>query len=227
MTHPRVFAYIIATVGPKYELSGSVPWVKEGKVFFGPCKKNMRPEVLRGDYIMGISPAGVGDRRRVLLWMQAEKPMTFADAYWRGDSERLFRLARRNAIHVRPKKGADHVPGNSETYEHIPRATHSSDWRTDITGKRDVFFLGQKGSWVAEKGGPVVTAELVELLREGITWKGTATLQNPLTENPRGKHALLTGVAARSVIEWVPEPTKRLLSSRSRATCCHRKCSCE
>jgi len=227
MANPRVFAYIIASVGPKYKLKGTVPWVKLGRVFFGPCKKRMRPDVKKGDYIMGISPAGVGEGRRVLLWMRAAEPMTFAQAYERGETDRLFRLARGNAIHVRPKKGIHHVKGNADTYEHIPHATHSSDWRTDINGKRDAFLVGMKGSWAAGKDGPEVTEELVELLREGITWRGHQTLQNPLTENPRGKHALLKGKDARNVIEWVPEPTKRLISSAARATCCHRKCSCE
>lgn len=227
MSTQRVFAYIIASVGPNYKLRGTVPWVKEGKVFFEPCKKNMRPKVQEGDYIMGISPAGVGEHRRVLLWMRVEEKMTFADAYQRGETDRHFRLARRNAIHVRPRRGVDHVHGIPETYEHIPHADHSSDWRTDIEGERDAFFIGDSGSWVAGYGGPVVTQEAVELLREGITWKGNATLQNPLTENPRGKHALLSGSAARRIIEWVPEPTKRLLSSPSTASNCRRRCSCE
>jgi hypothetical protein len=224
---PRVFAYIISTVGPDYRLIGSVPWVKEGKVFFGPCKKRMRPDVKKGDYIMGISPAGVGKQRRVLLWMRAAQPMTFAKAYERGETDRLFRLVRGNAIHVRPKKGIHHLAGNADTYEHIPHATHSSAWRKDIDRKRDAFLVGMRGSWAAGPGGPVVTEELVELLREGVTWKGHSTVQNPLTENPRGKHALLTGNAARRVIDWVPEPTKRLLSSSSRTICCRRNCSCE
>jgi len=227
MSDARVFAYIIATVGPNYELRGSVPWVKQGKVFFGPCKKNMRPYVREGDYIMGISPAGVGEQRRVLLWMRVGEKMTFAGAYQRGETDRLFRLARRNAIHIRPKRGVGRLDGDPDMYEHIPHAPHSSDWRTDIKGKRDVFFTGENGSWIAGKDGPQVTEKLVELLREGITWRGHATLRNPLTENPRGKHALLTGNAARRVIDWVPEPTKRLLSSPLRPTCCQRKCSCE
>jgi len=227
MAQPRVFAYIITTVGSNYELRGSVPWVKEGKVFFGPCKKKMRTHVREGDYIMGISPAGVGEQRRVLLWMRVGEKMAFAEAYQRGETDRLFRLARRNAIHIRPKRGVGHVDGDPDTYDHIPHATHSTDWRTDIKGKRDVFFTGENCSWVAGKGGPVVTEELVDLLREGIPWRGHATVRNPLTENPRGKHALLTWSAARRVIEWIPEPTKRLLSSSSKARCCQRKCSCE
>jgi len=32
---------------------------------------------------------------------------------------------------------------------------------------------------------PNVTEELVELLKEGIKWKGQATVHNPFTENAR------------------------------------------
>jgi hypothetical protein len=136
MRNPRVFAYIIATVGSNYKLRGTVPWVKEGQVFFGPCKKRMRPEMNRGDYVMGISPAGIGKKRRVLLWMRIAERMTVAQAYKRGGTDRLFRLARANAIHVRPKKGILHVAGHPDAYEHIPHADHSSGWKSDIRGKK-------------------------------------------------------------------------------------------
>jgi hypothetical protein len=227
MAKPRVFAYIIASVGPNYKLRGSVPWVKEGKVFFGPCKRYMRPKVEEGDYIMGISPAG--KQRRVLLWMRVGEKMTFADAYERGKTDRLFRLARRNAIHVRPRRDIEHIPGNPSTYEHIPGATHSKDWPKDIEEKgekRDTFLVGDKSSWAAEQGGPLVTQELIEMIRIGIKGGAGPTIHNPLTQNARGKHALVTGKAAQQIIKWVPEPSKRLLSSRSRTTC-HRTCSCE
>lgn len=226
MAEPRVFAYIIASVGPNYRLRGTVPWVKEGQVFFAPCKKRMRPEMQPGDYVMGISRAGVGEKRRVLLWMHIAERITFAQAYKRGEADRLFRLARGNAIHVRPKRSVDLIEGNPDTYEHIPRATHASDWRSDIRGKRDAFFVGDNNSWAAEGGGPGVTEDLVNVFREGIKWRGNPTIQNPLTENARGKHVLLTGEAARRVIQWVPEPSKRLVSSGSRRKC-GRHCSCE
>jgi hypothetical protein len=179
-----------------------------------------------GDYVMGISPAGVGQKRRVLLWMRIAERMTFAEAYRRGETDRLFRLARGNAIHIRPKKGVVFVEGDPDAYAHIPHATHSSDWKSDVRGKRDAFFVGDKSSWAAESGGPVVTEDLVDLLREGIKWRGLATTQNPLTENARGKHVVLTGEVARQVIQWVREPRRRLLSSRSRSRC-GRRCSCE
>ena len=229
MLEPCVFAYVITTVGSNYKLhAGSVPWVREGTVFFGPCKKNMRPKVNEGDYIMGISPAGVGEQRRVLLWMRVAEKMSFAEAYGRGETDRLFRLARRNAIHVRPKQSLNKLQGVPTTYEHIPGAQHSSVWRSDIKGKRDVFLLGANGSWAAGSGGPVVTSEVVELLREGITWRGNATTQNPLTENARGKHIRLTGKTAQQLIDWMPSPSKRLVSSTSGSrTSCRRKCSCD
>jgi hypothetical protein len=208
---PRVFVYIITSVDAHYHVKrGCVPWVAGGKVFLGPCKMFMRPEVEKGDYIMGISPAG--RMRRVLLWMRVDTPMTFADAYRRGDSDRLFRLARGNAIHVCPKEVGEHIRGNPELYEHISGAMHPLKWPTDIRGDRDVFISGANGSWVAATEGPLVTTELVNLLQNKITW-GTATIENPLTRNARGKHVCLTGEIARRIIEWVSEPGKRVFSS--------------
>jgi hypothetical protein len=81
-----------------------VAWVKEGQVFFRPRKKNMRPKMKKGDYVMGISPAGVGAHRRVLLWMRLLEPMTFAEAYKRGDTDRLFASPARERDPRSPKK---------------------------------------------------------------------------------------------------------------------------
>lgn len=186
----------------------------------------MRPNLKEGDYVMGISPAGVGEHRRVLLWLHIAKAMTFGEAYELGDKDRIFRAARGNAIHVRPKKGLRPQPGNPNTYEHIPHATHASDWKTDILGKRDAFFVGDELSWIAEDDAPEVTEELVELLRKGITWSGQATVQNPLTENARGKHVLLTGKEATRIIQSVRVPKKILASSRP-IILCRRYCICE
>jgi hypothetical protein len=207
---PRVFVYIITSVYAHYHVKKScVPWVAEGKVFLGPCKKYMRPKVEEGDYIMGISPAG--RERRVLLWMRVDKLMTFAEAYERGDTDRLFRLARGNAIHVRPREVGEHVRRNPDAYEHIPRAMHPDNWRTDIRGDRDVFISGANGSWVADEEPPVVTQDLVDLLPKE-KGGGVPTIQNPLTRNARGRHVCLTGDTACRVIEWVSEPGKRVFS---------------
>lgn len=223
---PRVFAYVIATVGPNYRLNGCVPWVTDGKVFFGPCKKEMRPEVQPGDYIMGISRSGIGTHRRVLLWMRVTEKMTFAQAYWKGEKNKTFRAARRHAIHVRPKRGAEYKPGDAKSYEHIARAPHPHKWRNDILGRKDVFLVGGTGSWVAENDGPVVTEHLVELLRKGIDWSGEATVRNPLTQNARGKHALVTGKAALAILSLIP-PVKKTIRFSDLRTVCVRDCPCE
>lgn len=224
---PRVFAYIIRTVGAGYRLKGAVPWFSGGKIFFGACKKRMRPDVEPGDYIMGISGAGAGRPRRVLLWMKVDKRMTFKEAYERGETDKVFRDVRGTAIHVRPRNVPLHQPGDPGCYEHIHGAPHSDEWQTDLKGKRDVFLTGARGSWVAAKKGPEVTEVLVDLLRDGIKWKGNATVTHPLTENARGKHALLVGATARQIILWVPRvqtPPESNLVSRN---ACARKCSCE
>lgn len=225
---PRVFAYIIRTVGRNYELTGCVPWVAHGRVFFGPCKKKMRPELKPGDYIMGISRAGAGKQRRVLLWMQVAKRMTFADAYLRGNSDWVFRAARGHAIHVRPREGSNFRAGEVASYEHIPNAPHSNKWRSDIRGKRDAFLVGSKASWVAAANAPKVTQELVDLLKTGISWSGKATVKNPLTQNARGKHAVLTGKEAQRVIDWVPRVSHPVrFSIPATHSVCVRSCSCD
>jgi len=224
---PRVFAYIIRTVGAGYRLNGAVPWVSGGKVFFGACKKRMRPDVQPGDYIMGISGAGAGRPRRVLLWMKVDKRMTFKDAYDRGETDKAFRDVRGTAIHVRPRNVPLHHPGDPGCYEHIPGAPHSDEWESDLKGKRDVFLTGTKGSWVAAEKGPEVTAVLVDLLRDGINWKGNVTVTHPLTENARGKHALVVGTTARQIISWIPRGRIGIGSESGPRSACSRKCSCD
>jgi hypothetical protein len=224
---PRVFAYIIATVLPDYRLNGCVPWVSQDRVFFGPCKKRMRPQLKPGDYIMGISPSGIGKQRRVLIWMQVSEKMTFAEAYLRGNTDRLFRAARGHAIHVRPKEESNLKRGNTASYEHITDAPHAHKWRKDIKGKRDVFLVGSRKSWVAGVNGPEVTGELIELLQKGVNW-GKATVKNPLTQNARGKHAVLSGRDARRVLDWVPRVSKRVQNSEpATRSVCVRSCSCD
>lgn len=224
---PSVFIYVIRTVGPGYKLKGAVPWVFVGRVFFGACKKRMRPHVKPGDYVMGISGSDAGHPRRVLLWMKVDERMTFKEAFERGQKEKSFHALRGTAIHVRPLDVEGHLAGDPNCYEHIQGAPHADEWRSDLKGNRDVFLTGGKESWVAEANGPPVTETLIELLKEGITWRGLATLENPLTENARGKHVHLTGHAADQIISWVPHVSMHSKSSKHQHSACGRKCSCE
>jgi hypothetical protein len=185
----------------------------------------MRPEVKPGDYIMGISGSGGGLPRRILLWMSVAESLTFKQAYERGRTDKVFRAIRGKAIHVRPRKNGVYSPGVPESYEHIPHAPHSDDWRADIRGDRDVFLVGGKDSWVSEREGPEITEQIVELLSEGITWKGHATTRNPLTENAVGKHAVVTGNIAQQIISRMPRVLTPLRFSSPRIACAH-TCSC-
>jgi hypothetical protein len=229
---PRVFAYIIRTVGPGYRLTGFVPWVSNRKVFFGACKKKMRPHVKRGDYIMGISGSGAGRPRRVLLWMRVAEPMSFRDAYEKGRTNNAFFNVRGKAIHLRPCKDVAYIRGNPECYVHIKGAHHEDDWRSDVKGNRDAFLVGRGGSWVAEVEGPIITPELVELLSGGFpsTWKGHATVSNPLTQYARGKHVLVTGETAQRIVSWIQREQQGvrnpIQSSSGSRIACARICSC-
>jgi hypothetical protein len=86
--------------------------------------------------------------------------------------------------------------------------------------------VGGKGSWVAERDGPIVTEPLVKLLRKGIGWSGEATVRNPLTQNARGKHARVTGKAARAILSFIP-PVKKTIRFSDLRTACVRDCPCE
>ena len=170
----------------------------------------MRPEVEPGDYILGISGAGGGTPRRVLLWMCVCETISFAEAYRRGERDPAFRAARGGPIHVRPKKGVAFVRGWPPSYAHIKGATHVQDWKGDIWRERDAFLAGDRGSWVAGAVGPEVTENLVSLLGAGINLKGETTVQNPLTKNSRGKHAVVEGAAARKIVNLMR--AKRVIS---------------
>lgn len=149
--------------------------------------------------------------------------MRFVDAWERGNSDTTFRKLRGKAIHIRPLRRSREIPAPG-CYEHIPGAQHEDDWENDVKGNRDVFLVGEVGSWVASDDGPEVTQELVEALRFGIDWKGNATVKNPLTENARGKHVCLTGSIAQKVILMMPDlPTTTV---KAESTGCQRKCSC-
>ncbi len=235
---PAVFAYIIATVEKGYRLVGSVPWVARGHVFFGPYKKNMRPKVMKDDYILGISPSGIG-RRRVLLWLQVADIISFAEAFRRGNGKdgtgklyKSLRASGRNGerdtkpIHIKPrdKEVYEVQNGDPNRYEHILGAPHEDDWETDIRGAKDCFLIGSNGSWVAGKDGPVVTSDLVDLIATGISC-GRATVDNPLTQNARGKHATIVGDDAVKLIHLMENlrPERSLVNS---APDNNRRCSC-
>jgi hypothetical protein len=159
--------------------------------------------------------------------MKVDERMTFKEAYDRGKEDKVFLSLRGTAIHVRPLDVPVHVAGDPNCYEHIQGAPHKDEWQSDLRGTRDVFLTGTKGSWVAAANGPEVTEALIELLKKGISWKGLATVSNPLTENAVGRHACVSGPASHQIIKWVPQILMQSVSSQHQHSACESKCSCE
>jgi hypothetical protein len=131
------FVYVVMTLTRDYIQRDfcNVPNEWGDRLYFGPCKKTMRPKMRSGDYIFGISPSKLRPRR-VLFAAKIEERITFAEAYKR------FRDLRgpEGPIHVRPIQGTGSFPASH--YEHIPDSMHETDWRSDLaTPEMDAFFV--------------------------------------------------------------------------------------
>jgi hypothetical protein len=159
------FIYGVRAVNADYsQRENSVPNEYSGRIYFGPCKRRMRPKMQPGDFIFGISPSGFQPRRIVFAARIAER-MNFADAY-----DRYPKLRGRNGqIHMQPsKRGGIGFP--DAVYEHIPGAMHEGDWRDDLrTEQMDAFFVcdqadGAIGRWLGFDG-PVLMSDMVFFLR--------------------------------------------------------------
>jgi len=160
------FIYVVPSVGKDYRQPNleCVPTTFGGRIYFGPCKKPMRPRMSAGDYIFGISPSGRSPRRVVFAARVTEK-MSFAEAY------RRFPKLRGpvGPIHVQPAR----IPGPTfpeSHYAHIPNANHADTWRSDIrTLELDSFFVCDRekeclGRWLGP-AGPAVEGQILTFLK--------------------------------------------------------------
>lgn len=163
---PTGFIYIVASVGKDYQQPSfqAVPTWHGERIYFGPCKKPMRPKMQPGDVVVGLSPSGAFPRR-VLFAARIEQRLKFSEAYGRFPDLR----GPAGPIHVRPAER----PGSSfpeSEYEHIPYGNHAESWRSDLlTPALDAFFVcatAEKivGRWLG-KNGPAVKGALLDLLR--------------------------------------------------------------
>jgi Nucleotide modification associated domain 2 len=163
---PTGFIYVLSTVGRNYTQSDAraVPCFFEGQIYFGPCKRPMRPKMHAGDYVFGISPSGAFPRRIVYAARIAER-MTFAEAYRRFPKLR----GPEGPIHVRPTRFPGLIFPLSD-YAYIPDSIHAGDWAKDIAyPAMDAFFVLQKAKRVAGRwlgaAGPAVRGEILDFLR--------------------------------------------------------------
>ncbi len=137
------FVYVVRTIKTKNYIQKhfcNVPTEWGDRLYFGPCKKMMRPKMRSGDYIFGISPAELSPRRVVFV-AQIEERITFKEAYIRFPGLH----GPRGPIHVRPIQGTGSFP--TSNYEPIPGSMHEDKkkWQRDLaTCERDAFFVCSK-----------------------------------------------------------------------------------
>jgi hypothetical protein len=107
---PTGFMYVVKTVTRRYvqRCFSNVPTPWEGRLYFGPCKRSMRPKMRKGDYVFGVSPSATRPRRIVFVARIHEK-ITFAEAYRRFPDLH----GPKGPIHVCPAKEVGPFPESS------------------------------------------------------------------------------------------------------------------
>jgi hypothetical protein len=190
------FIYVVRTVTPSYTQPAfcNVPTEFDDRLYFGPCKRCMRPRMHAGDFIFGVSPSCTSPRRIVFV-AEVEELMSFAEAYHRFPDLH----GPPGPIHVRPINGIGAFPQSS--YQHIPGSMHPEDWPADLaTPDLDRFFVcrqtdGWLGRWLGSSG-PVIDNEILAFLNgcsaygsAGYLGQNTGTLSNPIAYG-----ALYTGL---------------------------------
>ncbi len=131
------FIYIVASTKKDYTQKAfyNVPTPCGALLYFGACKKRMRPRMNEGDYIFGISSSKTRPRR-IVFAARIDECINFAEAYHR------YRELRgpEGPIHVQPIKGKGSFPRSH--YEHIPGSTHRKRWERDFASPNlDRFFI--------------------------------------------------------------------------------------
>jgi hypothetical protein len=159
------FVYVVMTLTRNYIQRDfcNVPTEWGDRLYFGPCKKTMRPKMRSGDYIFGISPSKLRPRR-FLFAAKIEERITFAEAYNRYPALQ----GPKGPIHVCPIQGTGSFPASH--YKHIPGSMHGNDWQRDLaTHEMDAFFECSKqedwqGRWLGLYG-PEMNDEILSFLR--------------------------------------------------------------
>jgi len=192
---PTGFIYIITTVGGDFQQPSkvAVPTWHVDRIYFGPCKRPMRPRMRAGDYVFGLSASKTFPRRFLFAARIAER-ISFAQAF------RRFPVLRgpEGPIHVKPVNRAG-LSFPESHYEHIPGGNHADDWKADIrTLELDAFFVCDKasactGRWLGADG-PAVNGELLEFLRTCEVWGSPgklADMNRSATEDVPIRHGRL------------------------------------
>jgi len=156
------FIYIVASAKNKYnqEFFCNVPTDFGGRLYFGPCKKPMRPKMKVGDFIFGISPANPKPRK-IIFETQIDEKISFKEAYGRFPQLR----GPDGPIHVRPVNRKN-CSFPEKMYEHIAGAMHPNDWKQDLaTPDLDAFFVCTEGKKWLGRFGPDIDNEILDFLK--------------------------------------------------------------
>jgi hypothetical protein len=161
----RGFIYVVTSVTKDYEQQSfcNVPTEFAGRLYFGPCKRAMRPKMQPGDLIFGLSPSHAGPRR-ILFATRIEEQVSFQQAYLRFPELR----GPKGPIHVRPVERNGPFP--LCRYEHIEKSMHRTDWMNDLrSDSLDAFFVCQEqdgwmGRWLG-RHGPELDCEILTQLQ--------------------------------------------------------------
>lgn len=192
------FIYVVRTLTRDYVQKKfcSVPTLWRDRLYFGPCKKAMRPKMQPGDYVFGISPSKPNPRRIVFV-AQIEERIKFTEAYERFPELR----GPEGPIHVHPIRGAGSFP--TSEYQHIPGSMHEDDWEADLwTRDLDAFFVctqqnGWLGRWLGSYG-PEIDAEILDFLQtcsvHGAAGRLSTRNQDATLKNPIAHGRLYTGL---------------------------------
>ena len=206
------FIYVVTTVNPRYEQKHfySVPTEGAIRLYFGPCKRLMRPRMHPGDYVFGVSPSTTAQRRIVFIAKIAER-ITFAEAY--GRFPKLHGPL--GPIHVRPLKVKRNGSFPRSDYAHIKGSMHGGkpdhakkrggreEWEGDLASpKLDAFFVcapaaGCVGRWLGERG-PAVNERILDFLRTcavyGVSVHGNAKNRDATLKCPIVHRGLCKGL---------------------------------
>jgi len=159
------FVYTVTTLNRNYIQKAfcNVPTQFGERLYFGPCKRWMRPKVRPGDFVFGLSPSSVGPRRIVFIG-HVEERIAFREAHERFPELR----GPEGPIHVAPVNRPGAFPRCS--YAHVHGAMHEDTWEDDLASRElDAFFVcaersGCVGQWLG-KNGPELNQDILDFLR--------------------------------------------------------------
>jgi hypothetical protein len=215
----KAFFYIFGSKGNTGdgEITG-VPSECGGTVFMGFCKPDIRREVQKRDWIIGISNAKLKHRKILSIIEVKDKPklwkarIDYPEAIWSKDNER-------GQIYVKAKK-----IGNDYEYEYINGAPHNDKEHryNDMEKYPDTktLIVGTSNSLILDKYGYPVDGKILSLIRKDPRLKDeNIDINAPLGRNKKGdaqgrpKPAIIT--LSKSDIEYLKKivnPTRKQIA---------------